>query len=66
MWRPGPFEVIIVLVIIVLLFGPGRISKIAKEIGASITAFKDGLQTNSDETSHEKKDSADSGNQKPE
>ena len=43
MWRPGITEILIVLVIIILLFGPGRISKIAKELGASISAFKEGL-----------------------
>ena len=43
MWRPGFAEILIVLVIVILLFGPGRISKIAKELGASISAFKDGL-----------------------
>lgn len=43
MWRPGLPEILIVLVIIILLFGPGRISKIAKELGASISAFKEGL-----------------------
>ncbi len=43
MWRPGIAEILIVLVIVILLFGSGRISKIAKELGASITAFKEGL-----------------------
>ena len=43
MWRPGFVEILIVRVIIILLFGPGRISKIAKELGASISAFKEGL-----------------------
>lgn len=43
MWRPGFAEILIVLVIVILLFGPGRISKIAKELGESISAFKDGL-----------------------
>ena len=47
MWRPGLAEIIIVLVIIILLFGPGRISKIAKELGASISAFKEGLNSGS-------------------
>ena len=49
MWRPGLAEIIIVLVIIILLFGPGRISKIAKELGASISAFKEGLNSGSKE-----------------
>ncbi|NMA13180.1 MAG: twin-arginine translocase TatA/TatE family subunit [Chloroflexi bacterium] len=65
MWRPGLFEIIIVLAIIVLLFGPGRISKIAREIGESITAFKDGLQNGSDDNKNEKRDSSESGNHKP-
>ncbi len=43
MWRPGLAEILIVLVVVILLFGPGRISKIAKELGASISAFKEGL-----------------------
>lgn len=65
MWRPGPFEIIIVLVIIVLLFGPGRISKIAREIGESITAFKDGLQNGSDDKKSEKRDPSDTENHRP-
>lgn len=43
MFRSGTAEIIIVLVIIILLFGPGRIAKVAKELGQSITAFKEGL-----------------------
>ncbi len=53
MWRPGFAEILIVLVIVILLFGPGRISKIAKELGASISAFKDGLNGESKENKPE-------------
>ncbi|MHB8134502.1 MAG: twin-arginine translocase TatA/TatE family subunit [Anaerolineaceae bacterium] len=42
--RFGPTELIIILVIIILLFGVGRISKIAGELGSGIKSFKDGLQ----------------------
>jgi sec-independent protein translocase protein TatA len=41
--RLGPMELIILLVIVVLLFGPGRIGKIASEIGKGIKSFRDGL-----------------------
>ncbi|TLN26588.1 twin-arginine translocase TatA/TatE family subunit [bacterium] len=44
MWRPGLPEILILLVIVLLLFGPGRIVKISKELGGSIKAFRDGLQ----------------------
>ncbi len=39
----GQTELIIVLVIVVLLFGVGRIGKIAGELGSGIRSFKEGL-----------------------
>ncbi|MBI4762832.1 MAG: twin-arginine translocase TatA/TatE family subunit [Chloroflexota bacterium] len=49
--RLGPTELIILLVIILLLFGPGRIGKIAGELGKGIKSFREGL------SGDEKKDS---------
>jgi sec-independent protein translocase protein TatA len=43
MGLPRGSEWIIILIIIVLLFGPGRIGKLSGEIGKSIKAFRDGL-----------------------
>jgi sec-independent protein translocase protein TatA len=43
MLRTGGWEWIIVLIIVLLLFGPGRIGKIAGELGKSIKAFREGL-----------------------
>jgi len=40
----GAPELLIILVIIVLLFGVGRIGKVAGELGKGIRSFKDGLQ----------------------
>jgi len=42
--RLGPTELIIILVIVIVLFGVGRISKIAGELGSGIRAFKEGIQ----------------------
>ena len=42
---PRGAEWIIILVIVVLLFGPGRIGKIAGELGRSIKNFREGLGT---------------------
>ena len=39
----GAPELIIILIIILLLFGPGRIGKVAGELGKGIRNFRDGL-----------------------
>jgi sec-independent protein translocase protein TatA len=38
-------ELIIILVVVLLIFGPGRIAKIAGELGSSIRHFREGLSS---------------------
>jgi len=45
----GAPELLIILVIIILLFGPGRIGKVAGELGKGIRSFKEGLDGKKDE-----------------
>ena len=45
----GVPELIIILVVVLLLFGPGRIARIGGELGKSIRGFKDGLGTDKTE-----------------
>ena len=57
---PRGAEWIVILVIVILLFGPGRIGKIAGELGRSIKNFREGLGTKEEqseqtENSEEKK-----------
>lgn len=49
MFHLGQTELIIVIVVVVLLFGVGRIGKIASELGSGIRSFKEGLNGNQDE-----------------
>ncbi len=42
-------ELLIVLVIVILLFGVGRIGKVAGELGKGIRSFKDGLNSKKDD-----------------
>lgn len=44
MFRLGPVELLIVLAIVVVLFGVGRIGKIGRELGTGIKEFRKGLQ----------------------
>lgn len=50
---PGTPELILIIVIIVLLFGVGRISKISGEIGSSIKAFRNGIASEKDKDKKE-------------
>jgi len=49
MGRLGTTELIIILAIVLLLFGAGRIGKIAGELGSGISAFRKGLKGSNDE-----------------
>ncbi len=49
----GPTELLIILVIVLLLFGVGRISKIAGELGSGVRAFKEGLQSEPEENDNQ-------------
>jgi len=49
----GPTELIIILVIIIILFGVGRIGKIASEMGSGIKAFRDGIKDDEGEEENE-------------
>ncbi len=51
MFDIGAPELIIVLVIIILLFGVGRIGKIAGELGKGIREFRNGLSGKDEDAS---------------
>jgi sec-independent protein translocase protein TatA len=50
----GPTELIIILVIVIVLFGVGRIGKIAGEMGSGIRAFREGLRSDDDNKTENK------------
>lgn len=59
----GPWELGIILVIVIIIFGVGRISKLGGELGKSVSSFrqglKDGMEEGGDEVNDLKKGEAD-------
>ena len=51
---PGGSELIIILVIVIVLFGVGRIGKIGGELGSGIRAFREGLSGDKEKDGEEK------------
>lgn len=46
---PGPFELIIILVIVLLLFGGKRLKNIGGDLGGAIKGFKKSMKEESEE-----------------
>ena len=53
-FRLGTPELIIILVIVLLIFGTGRITKVAGELGKGIKEFRSGLKEDEQEASKDK------------
>lgn len=52
-------ELLIILVIVLLIFGVGRISQVAGELGKGIRAFKKGLKGEEEDGADEEKKASD-------
>jgi sec-independent protein translocase protein TatA len=45
------WEWVIILVVVLLVFGVGRVSKLGSELGKGISAFREGLKSGQEEQS---------------
>jgi len=43
MWTPGPLEIIIILVIVLIVFGPKRLPDLGRSLGRGMREFKDSV-----------------------
>ncbi len=48
-YRPGLLELGIILLIVLVLFGPGRLSQLGRDLGKSIREFRRGLKGEEDQ-----------------
>ncbi len=51
--RLGAWEIIGILLVVLLIFGPGRITKVAGELGKGIKEFKNGLSADDEPDQNE-------------
>ena len=51
--RPGPWELIIIGVLLLLFFGGKKIPELMKGLGKGVKSFKDGMNDNSEEEKSE-------------
>jgi sec-independent protein translocase protein TatA len=58
-FRIGLPELLVVLVIVVLIFGVGRVSKIGGELGGAIRSFRKGLKGDEEEVEKKKDNDVD-------
>ena len=43
MWTPGPLEIVIILVIVLIIFGPKRLPDLGRSLGRGMREFKDSV-----------------------
>ena len=49
MWTPGPLEIVIILVIVLIIFGPKRLPDLGKSLGRGMREFKDSITGKDDD-----------------
>ncbi|MBA3264659.1 MAG: twin-arginine translocase TatA/TatE family subunit [Thermoleophilaceae bacterium] len=43
MWTPGPLEIVVILVIVLVIFGPKRLPDLGRSLGRGMREFKDSV-----------------------
>ena len=48
MFTPGPWELIIILAVVMIIFGPGKLPGIGKDLGKGLRSFKKAISPEDD------------------
>lgn len=48
MWAPGIWELLVILVIVLVIFGAGKLPQVGRSLGSAITEFKASVKTTDD------------------
>ena len=49
MWTPGPLEIVVILVIVLVIFGPKRLPDLGRSLGKGMREFKDSVTGKDDD-----------------
>ena len=52
----GPASLVLILIIALIIFGPGKLPSVGKALGESVSGFKKGLNGDTDEKKEETKE----------
>jgi sec-independent protein translocase protein TatA len=63
MWTPGPLEIVIILIIVLVIFGPKRLPDLGRSLGRGMREFKDSVTGKDKE--HERIEASDEADEKP-
>lgn len=55
----GTTELIVILVMVVIIFGPTQIPKLTRMFGRSVKGFREGMEADEEDTAHREKKDAD-------
>ncbi|HEY6918684.1 MAG TPA: twin-arginine translocase TatA/TatE family subunit [Tabrizicola sp.] len=58
MHAPGPMQLLLIAIVLLVLFGRGKIAGMMGEVGKGITAFKKGIKDGNDEIEKAQADAA--------
>jgi sec-independent protein translocase protein TatA len=54
----GPWQILVIAIVVLVLFGRGKISNLMGEVGKGITSFKRGIKEGTNEIEREAADAA--------
>jgi sec-independent protein translocase protein TatA len=43
MWTPGPMEIVLILVVVLIVFGPKRLPDLGRSLGGGLREFKESV-----------------------
>ena len=56
LWAPGPWEIIVIALIVLLLFGGKKIPELMRGLGKGVKEFKDAQKEEDNKAGNEKKE----------